>query len=138
MDQITPRPAPQSLPPSQIVTLRCRDHLPFDPALLARVMAGKSLFEAEDMLCRILESMAVWIDALHDGLARDSPDHCAKAARRITLVASQIGLSGLAVAAGHVGHCARARDAVALAATLGRLERAFDLAVMQVWHIRDH
>lgn len=138
MEHSTPRPAQNHPPSCAVIALRHHDQMAFDPTLLARALAGKSLFEAEDMLCRILENMAVWLDVLRDGVARDSLDLCAKAARRVGLVASQIGLIGLAQAAGHVARCVRSRDRVALAATLGRLERAFDLAVMQVWHIRDH
>lgn len=137
MDHPTSRPAPQYQPPCAVVVLRPLDQMTCDPTVLARALAGQSLFAAEDMLCRILENLALWLDVLRDGLACDNPVLCVRAARRVTLVASRIGLTGLAQAAAHVAACIAQQDKVALAATLARLERAFDLAVIQVWHIRD-
>lgn len=136
MDYSKPLNAAHRLGQSDVIILRCHDKVQFDRQMLARLFAGRSLFEAEDMLCRILESMAQWLDILQHGLSSSGQDQGYKAARRIGLLASQIGMTGMAVAAGHVLICLHARDPVALAATLGRLERAFDLAVVEVWNFR--
>ena len=128
------RAAPQ-VSVTGVIILRCKDKVKFDRAALARAFADRSLPEAEDMLCRILESIAYWLDILQQS---DADLHASvKAARRIALVAGQVGLTGLRDAAGHVGDCLTSSDAVALAATVGRLERAFDLAVSEVWHFRE-
>ncbi|WP_322894443.1 MULTISPECIES: hypothetical protein [unclassified Yoonia] len=121
-----------------VIILRCHDKLQFDHHVLARAFADRSAVEAEEMLCRILENMADWLNVLQQGGAADCPAPCQKAARRIGLVASQIGLTGLACAAGHVTSCLQSRDRVALAATIGRLERAFDCAVAEIWTFRRH
>lgn len=137
MDISIPFHTAPSAPDCDIVVLRCHACAPFDRAALARVFADQPLSEAEDMLCRILENIAYWLDILQQDSACDPGAMAGKAARRISLVAGQIGLVGLAVAADHVGRCLKAGDDVALAATIGRLERAFDLAVSEVWTFRD-
>ena len=137
MEHQNPLHPPDTATECDVIILRCHDKVHYDGPMLARVMAGKSPVAADDMLCRILEHLAYWLDVLQQGVAADGWESCEKAARRIGLAASQIGLTGLAVAAGHVLVCLQARDPVALAATMGRLERAFDLAVAEVWSIRD-
>lgn len=89
------------------------------------------------MLCNILEGIADWLDRLQQGLAVGDHASMGKPARRILLVAGQIGLTDVAVAAGHVVRCAASDDRHALAATIGRLERAFDVAVTEVWDFRE-
>lgn len=89
------------------------------------------------MLCNILERIADLLDQLQQGLAADDYAGMGKPARRIRLVAGQIGLTDVAVAAGHIARMAARGDRHALAAVLGRLERAFDVAVTAVWEFRD-
>ncbi|MBQ2261255.1 MAG: hypothetical protein II336_07810 [Loktanella sp.] len=120
-----------------MIILRCHDKLQLDQFVLARACAGQSPYAAEQMLCRILENIAYWLNVLQDGLTANCLEPCKKAARRIGLVAGQIGLTGLADAAGHVTACLQTHDHVALAATAERLERTFDLAVAEVWNFRD-
>ena len=52
-------------------------------------------------------------------------------------VGAQIGLTDVIEAAAHVARCAGQCDGVALSATVARLERAFDVAVTQVWRYRE-
>jgi hypothetical protein len=60
-----------------------------------------------------------------------------KPARRIGLIATQIGLTEVSTAAGHVVECLEQLDGIALEATLARLERGFDVAVSEIWNYRD-
>ncbi|WP_409697816.1 hypothetical protein [Yoonia sp.] len=117
-----------------VIILRCHDKLLVDRPVLMRAFEDRTPAAAEDMLCRILESIAHWLDVLQDGA--EDPDRAVKAARRIVSVAGPIGLTGLALAADDVGQCLQSGDRVALAATTGRLERAFDLAVAELWDFR--
>ena len=126
-----PRPA------GEVVFLRHHGGARRDPALLAQVLADHPRRAAEDMLCDILEGMANWLDRLQQGLAAGAYPAMGKPAARIALVAGQIGLTDVAVAADHLAQAAVVGDPHALAAILGRLERAFDVAVTDVWDSRD-
>ncbi len=137
MDKTLPFLAALTRPDCEVVILRPLDHHKQDQVLLAQAFAHRSRHEAEEMLCSILEGIAEWLDQLQQGLAAGNHAVMAKPARRIALVAGQIGLTDVATAAGHVAGCATAQDAHALAATLGRLERAFDIAVTEVWDFHD-
>lgn len=137
MDKTLPFLAARTRPDCEVVILRPLDQHRQDSVLLAQAFAHRSQREAEEILCGILEGIAEWLDQLQQGLVAGNHAVMAKPARRIALVAGQIGLTDVATAAGHVAACARSQDAHALAATLGRLERAFDIAVTEVWDFRD-
>ena len=121
-----------------VVVLRCPDQPQFDPVPLIRLFTEKDPTEAEDMVCRILEDIARRLDALQEGAVDLDYTGMLKPARRIGLIADQIGLTEVSVAAYHVVTCLCQRDNVAVEATLSRLERAFDVAVSEVWNFRDY
>lgn len=137
MDYSRPLPVPDGTSDCDVIMLRCHDKLVCDRRVLAQVLACKTAGDADDMVCRILEHLAYWLDVLQHGFAAGRADICGKAARRIALVAGQIGLTGLACVARHVTQCLQMRDRVALAAVMGRLERAFDLTALELWQFRD-
>ena len=89
------------------------------------------------MICRILEDIAVQLDELQTGLASRKTDHMRRPARRAALAARQIGLTEVAQSAQHIENCLTQTDVVALEAVMARLERAFDLAVNEVWNLRE-
>ena len=122
---------------NDVVVLCCVDLLHFDPSVLNRFFDEKNPDEAEEAVCRILEDIAMGLDLLQRGRAESDLVAMAKPARRIATVASQIGLSEVAMAANHVTNCLDAADGVALEATLARLERGFDIAVSEIWNFRE-
>lgn len=89
------------------------------------------------MICRILEDIARRLDTLQQGLEDCDFASMQKPARRIGLIADQIGLTEVSVAACHVVNCINQADGVALEATIARLERGFDVAVSEIWNFRD-
>jgi hypothetical protein len=137
MENITPFPAPVPEPEDDVVVLRCADPLHFDPSALNRLFAQKTAEEAEEVVCGVLEDIAVRLDALQQGRSQNDFANMFKPARRIGLVAAQIGLIELSAAAGHVVTCIEQVDGVALEATIARLERGFDVAVSEIWNYRD-
>ncbi|MFQ1699356.1 hypothetical protein ACJ5NV_02060 [Loktanella agnita] len=138
MDIITPSLAPVAVEADlDVVLLRCTDQLHFDPTPLCRLFAEKDSVEAEEQLCRILEDIAMRLDMLQQNMSRCTFDRMLKPARRIGTIADQIGLTEVAISAGHVVACLKQADGIALAATMARLERAFDVAVSEVWNFRD-
>lgn len=106
-----------------------------DPQAIAQLFDGLPATEAEDRLCRILEALALWLQATVDAHADGRVSSMVEPARRIASAAEQIGLREVVCAANHVLNCLRQSDATALAAVMGRLERAFDLAVTSIWDI---
>ncbi|PUB15472.1 hypothetical protein DFP92_10492 [Yoonia sediminilitoris] len=132
---LQPNVAPQE---QDVVILRCPDQMHFDPAPLNRLFALKDAAEAEEVICRVLEDIALRLDMMQTDMAKSAFSKLVKPAARIAAVADQIGLTEVAIAAGHVSQCLEQRDGVALEATMARLERGFDVAVSEVWNFRDH
>jgi len=129
------RPVPPAS--ADVIILPYADQLLFDPAPLVRLFAMIDPYEAEDKICRMLEDIATRLDQLQQALSKHAFDKMRRPARRIELVAHHIGLIEVGVAAAHVAQCVGQRDAVALDATMARLERGFDVAVSEVWTFRD-
>jgi hypothetical protein len=116
-----------------VTLLDCRGQFDFDAGPLTDLAARSGRLAAEQIASRVLEDLALRLGGLQD--ARQNADFAQlpKQALRIAAVAGQIGLSELACAARHVATSATQADGVAVEATLHRLERAFDLAVTQIW-----
>lgn len=117
--------------------LNCRQRLHFDPAPLIRLFAEKELHQAEEIVCRMLEDIAMQLDLLQRGLAQRDFVKAQQPVRRIALAADRIGLIEVGVSAGHVRACLKHGDGIALEATVARLERGFDVAVTEIWSFRD-
>lgn len=120
-----------------VIVLRCPDQLHFDTGPLDRLFVAKDSAEVEEMICRILEDIARQLDALQQGLATCDFHVMLRPARRIGLIADQIGLTEVSVSSHHVATCLQQCDGIALEATIARLERGFDVAVSEVWNLRE-
>ena len=95
------------------------------------------MHEAEEIVCRMLEDIAMRLDMLQGAKAEQTFSTMERPARRIAAIADQMGLTEVAVAGGHVLTCLAQRDGTGLDATMARLERGFDVAVSEVWEFRD-
>lgn len=137
MENITHLRPSAANPEQDVVILRCSDQMHFDPAPLNRLFAVKDVAEAEEVICRVLEDIALRLDLMQTDMAKSAFAKLKKPAGRIAAVADQIGLKEVAMAANHVSTCLEQRDGVALEATMARLERGFDVAVAEVWNFRD-
>jgi len=123
---------------NRVTHLRCLDAVNLDPEPIYQIFAVKGEALAEAMICRVLEDIAHKLDALQNANRSHSFDEIVQPARRIASIGAQIGLLDVQQAAQHVATSAHQADGVALSATLARLERAFDVAVSEVWRFRDH
>lgn len=137
MDNITPFVAPAPDAENDVIVLRCADPMHFDPSAINHMCQQKGQEETEEVVCRVLEDIAMRLDMLQQGRSQSQFDRMFKPARRIGLVAGQIGLIEVSAAAGHVVTCLEQMDGIALEATLARLERGFDVAVSEIWNYRD-
>lgn len=137
MKTITPFPAPVSRPSSDVIALNCAHSLQFDPEPLRRLFAAKDFHVAEEVVCRMLEDIALRLDMLQRGLASTTFEQMHRPARRIGFVARELGLTEVVAAAEHVRTCLDQADGIAVKATMARLERGFDVAVSEIWNFRD-
>lgn len=137
MENITQFLAPVPDQESDVIVLRCADPLHFDPSALNRLFTERDPDEVEEVVCRVLEDIAMRLDMLQQGRCCSDFAAMMTPARRIATVAGQIGLVEVSVAAVHVLKCLEQMDGIALEATLARLERGFDIAVAEVWNYRD-
>ena len=137
MMNITPFPHPVRRHSPGIVMLQCPDRVHFDPEPLRRLFSEKELHLAEEVVCRMLEDIALRLDLLQSGLAAADFAHLQKPVKRIALVARELGLVEVAIAAEHVGTCLARADGVAVEAVIARLERGFDVAVSDIWSLRN-
>ena len=137
MKNITPFPGPALGTSNDVVPLSCHDRMHFDPAPLTRLFAERDTQAAEDVVCRMLEDIAMRLDMLQRARAEHAFANMDRPAQRIGVVADQMGLTEVAVAVDHVRRCLLQQDWIALDATMARLERGFDTAVSEVWGVRD-
>ena len=120
-----------------VTILECNRIPTMDPAPLSEIYRDLGDKGAEETICRALEDLAIRLNRLQDFRAVSGFQEMSRQAKRLAAVAGGIGLTEVATAAKHVAVCAQQTDGVALEATLGRLERGFDLAIGQVWDVRD-
>lgn len=116
--------------------LSCPEQLHFDRTPLHQLFAEKTEQEAEDIICRMLEDIASQLDTMLTAMRKDVFPDVRRPAKRVELVADQLGLTEVAIAASHVGTCVKQGDGVALEATMARLGRGFDTAVSEIWSFR--
>ena len=119
--------------PAQVLALTAPCALRLDPDPLAQIYAERGAEAASETVCRALEVMAERLNRLVLSRHAVPVAEMAPQATRIAALADQVGLIEVSAAARHVAICAGQDDAVALDATLARLERAFDTAISQPW-----
>lgn len=123
--------------PNSVTYLRCLDVVNLDPEPIYEIFAMKGEVYAEAMICKILEDIAHKLDSLQIAHRAHLFEDILGPARRISSIASQLGLTDVWWGADNVAIAAQQKDGVALSATLARLERAFDAAVSEVWRYRE-
>ena len=123
---------------SAVTFLQCPAPAILDPEPIHQILAVKGEAVGEAMICRVLENIAMRLDLLQAARQAHSFDDVGKPARRIVHISKQIGLVDVTQSATHVATAAQQEDGVALSATMARLERAFDVAVSEVWRYRDY
>ncbi len=104
-----------------------------DPEPFSAIVAEKGPIEAEEIVCRVLEDIALRLDVLQMVVADHQFEPVSKQARRIEQVALGLGLLDVQNIAANTAQAATQMDGVAVHALVARLERAFDAAVTEVW-----
>lgn len=107
-----------------------------DPTPVSILLTDKGVFEAEELICKVLEDIALRLDVLQVVVADHQFEEIAKQARRIEQIAIGLGLQDVQKIAAHAAGAAAMQDGVAVHAIMARLERAFDTAVTEIWALR--
>ena len=118
-----------------ISVLNCSPSIQIDPQPLTSLFVDLGADRAEEAIYRALEDIARRLNELHAARCRCEFADMIRPARRLSGVADQIGLTEVAAASGHVATTAEQGDAIALEATLSRLERAYDGALSRIWDV---
>ena len=137
MTQDTSRLEVAEMPISVLSVLKPGTGLQMDPEPLGDIYRSLGPEAAERAVCRTLEDVALRLSRLFDLKAASAWSSMGEVARRTARVAEQIGLTEVARAARHVGVTADQGDGVALEATLARLERAYDMALAEIWDFQN-
>lgn len=119
------------------IRLRPEEPVRLDRARIETLHAALGPAQAEEIVCRAMEELAVRLALLERGYAARDVAALAKGARSLVAIAEQIGMAALARVAADVAACADRRDGPALAATLGRLLRLGDRSLTAVWDAAD-
>lgn len=136
MTQNTSIQAPASDISSVLTVLQRGGHLQLDPVPLTEIYAKMGDEAAQNTVCRTLEELALRLGHLMDLRTLCKFSDMVRPARSMASLADQVGLLEVALAARHVANCADQGDGVALEAVLARLERAYDLAICEIWDFR--
>ncbi len=137
MKHVMPLPPSTPVAPASVTVLECGSPVGIDPAPLTLIYADMGADVAEDTICRVLEDIARRLNGLQEQRRACQFPELVRPAQRVGAVARQIGLSEVSTAADHVATAASQGDAIALEATMRRLERGFDAAICQIWDV-DH
>ena len=92
--------------------------------------------DAEDMVGRAIEELAVRLSRCEAVRGDDDPLALRSAVQSLTGLAEQLGMTALRRAAAHVLDCIDQGDQIAVAATLARLVRVGDASLYTVWDIQ--
>ncbi len=120
-----------------VTQIKPTESVSVDQERLAELYTELGEISAEDVVCRAMEELALrltYCDRLHRTSAW--PD-LRKSAKSLIAIADQIGMSAVSSAAEHVIDCIDQNDAVALAATLGRMIRIGEESLTVIWDLED-
>ncbi len=121
----------------KVITLILAEQVRLDPERLSTLYHQMGEANAEDVVCRAVEEMAVrmarcekyWREGNWPGLRKD--------VRSLVAIANQVGMTRLSCVALDVTTAIDNNDAVAAAATLARLLRVGERSLTAVWDLQD-
>lgn len=120
-----------------VAALRYPVEAQIDPLPFQSLVGQRGSAESEEIVCRVLEDVALRLDLLQLALTDHTFPEIAKQARRIQQIALGIGLTDVQTIAMNAAVAAEQADGIAVHATIARLERSFDVAVTEIWNLRD-
>lgn len=121
----------------QVMQIKPMEHVSVDQDRLGALFSQLGEANAEDVVCRALEELAVRLSQC-EGLYRTGAwTDLRKNARSLIAIAEQVGMLVLSDVAKDVTRCIDCGDAVAVAATLSRLIRVGERSLTAVWDMQE-
>ena len=120
-----------------ITQLKPVETVQVDPAQLETLYRDLGTRNAEDVVCRAMEELALRLNQCERLYRRGQMGELHQGARSLCAIADQIGMARLAHVAKDVVCCIEVEDTVALAACMARLVRAGEGSLMAVWDLQD-
>jgi len=120
----------------QVMLMTREEAVRLDPDRLEQLVGQLGRTQAEELVCRALEELAVRLSHLERMYRRGDGSELRKGARALAGIADQVGMCALSRVAVDVVACIDDRDEVALAAVLGRLVRVGERSLTEVWSMQ--
>ncbi|WP_425044669.1 hypothetical protein [Primorskyibacter sp. S87] len=121
----------------QLIALKQAETVRLDSEKLANLYRQLGEAEAENVVCRAVEELAVRLTHCERLWRQAKLRDLRKSARSLIAISDQIGLVAMARVAGDVTECVDNEDSAAIAATLFRLIRIGEGSLTAVWDQRD-
>lgn len=106
-----------------------------DHARLGALYSELGPEQADDLVCRALEELALRLAQLGHAYREGRNKDLHKGARLLAAIADQLGMSTTAQVARDVTRCLDMADPVALAAVVARLLRSGERSLLAVWDV---
>ncbi len=131
------RYVPQTAVSAKVVRMCGNTETKIDVDEFVCLLQSKSAAAAEEVVFSALEEMAVRIERIRLSWQDDDLTSIPKIARCLEKIANGAGLLSVAASAKAVSGALNGRDAVAVSATIERLDRSFDATVGEIWKVFD-
>ncbi|MDF1856352.1 MAG: hypothetical protein P1U48_13020 [Pseudooceanicola sp.] len=121
----------------RVAILTSDERVRLDRDRLAELTSQLGEQEAENIICRAMEELAVRLSFTERQFRQGKYAEIRKSARALVAIADQIGMYALARVAGDVIACVDRGDEVALTAVLARLMRIGEQSLAAIWDRHD-
>lgn len=121
----------------QFLKIRMKETVHVDQDRLAALYAELGETDAEDVVCRAMEELALRLSHCSRLFNASNQTELRKCARSLIAIADQIGMHVLSRVAGDVISAIDSADAPATAATLARLIRIGEQSLTAIWDLQD-
>lgn len=121
----------------QVTTIVPSEKIRLDSDRLDMLYSKLGDENADDVLCRAMEEMAIRIKQSEGMYRAGAMRELRKTVHSLIAIADQIGMQTLARVAQDVVNCIDSGDWVALGATIARLMRSSDQSLTAIWDLQD-
>lgn len=121
----------------QVAVLPREEPVRLDRARLEALCDRLGEAEAEELVCRAMEELAVRLSFTERQFRHGKRAEMRQSARALVTIADRIGMQALARVAGDVIGCADRGDDVATAAVVARLVRIGERSLSAIWDFQD-
>lgn len=121
----------------QVAVLSRDETVRMDPVRLTELCEQLGQSEAEDLVCRAMEELAVRLSFAERQYRQGKLKEMRQSALALAAIAERIGMDSLARVAGDVIACLDAGDGIATSAVVARLVRIGEGSLSAIWDMQD-